>query len=80
MKTTKIFNKKDLSSMFTLALFTIIFGVFFGNFLFGDRSIVVYYKLKKERNALKKEIYELKLQNSFLKKGILELQSLQVDN
>lgn len=75
----ELFSKKDLSSIIGLATFTIICGIFFGNSLFGDRSLLVYYKLKKERNILRREIHDLKLENAFLQKGILELKSVDPD-
>ncbi|PSM53315.1 hypothetical protein CRN67_01340 [Campylobacter blaseri] len=66
--------------LFCLAvIFVVIFGIYVGNVLFGERSYVVLKELQKEKIYLIKDIQNLQKENSKLHKLYLERTSLDPD-
>lgn len=60
-------------------IFVIVFGIYLGNVLFGERSLEVLFDLQREKAVLIEEVKELKNENARLQKEFLEREALEAE-
>lgn len=62
------------------AVLVVSFGIYIGNFLFGDNSVDVLQSLNEQEAAILQEIERLKYENAKLQKEYFELKELEPKN
>lgn len=65
---------------FVAAMIAVLAGIYFGNTLFGKRSLDVMLDLRNQETSLRKEVKKFQEANSILQKEYFELIGLDPDN
>jgi cell division protein FtsB len=71
-------EKKDINyKLIILVVFVILFAVYVGNLLFGNKSVSRLVELQNQREILEKEVKKIENDNSKKQKKYFELKQLE---
>ncbi len=71
-------DKKDINyKLVALVLFVILFALYVGNLLFGNKSVSQLLDLQHQKEILQKEVKKLEKDNSKKQKEYFELKELE---
>jgi hypothetical protein len=67
----------SLKTLLAATIGILLFGIYVGVLIYGENSLSVLQRLKKEKSALRQQARVLKIQNQKLQKEYFELKQLE---